>query len=703
MTLFSDMALPAPLLREVQAKGYTTATAVQQLVSSAEHVGKDLLVSSRTGSGKTLAFGFAAASDLLDDKGKCQSSKMPLLLAIAPTRELALQVAKELSWLYRQTGARVVTCVGGMDARQEARTLQQGAQIVVGTPGRLCDHLDRGALVLTSLKTVVLDEADEMLDMGFRDELEHLLQAMPAERRTLLFSATLPKQIEMLAKRYSKDPIRLSASTTNQPHDDINTVVHLVASPERTHAIVNVLRAHDASSALVFCATREGCAHLAALLVERGFAATALSGDMSQAQRNRAIHDVRDGRVRILVATDVAARGLDLPDVGLVLHADLPHDAQVLQHRSGRTGRAGKQGTAVVLVPFHRRGFAERLVRDANVRSKPTAIPQVQEIADMDAKRLQQELHDALPALTAEDLAKGASLAAELGAEQVGALLWQRMQRALPSPEDMPLTNSLRSPGAPPRKVPPAKPAPVSSTTPAASPVPSSKAEAKAKVSSAAPPPAPAPIATPTAPNVVEPVSHQEPRAEPAESAPAPLPVKAPKAVRAPAAVMLDGEVWFSINIGAQQQADVRWLLPMICRRGGVSKQELGKFVILDRETRVAVHASVAERFAKAVQRVDNQDPGVVIEPASPPMRGRPMGRPMSRDNERGDRGDRERSPRGPRPEGDRPPFQRRGAPRDEAPSRGPPRGPPLRGSARGPAKPKAPAPARPAKPPRKG
>ena len=282
---------------------------------------------------------------------------------------------RELAWLLAPPGGRVAACVGGMDPRREARALSEGAHVVVGTPGRLRDHLERGTLDLSALGTVVLDEADEMLDMGFREELEAILDTTPAPRRTVLFSATLPKPILELARRYTRDPARVAANPPAEAHADIEYRAHVVSPREREHAIVNVLRALDPPSALVFCATREAVQRSAASLSERGFEVVALSGELTQPERTRALKALRDGRARVLVATDVAARGLDLPGIALVLHADLPRDAQALQHRSGRTGRAGRKGLAVFLSGPAERFRLERMLRESGVAAAWSSGP----------------------------------------------------------------------------------------------------------------------------------------------------------------------------------------------------------------------------------------------------------------------------------------------------------------------------------------
>ena len=380
-------SLPTPLARALDARSYAEPTPVQQAVLDTER-GRDLLVSAQTGSGKTVAFGLAIADALLGADETLPAPGAPLALAIAPTRELALQVQRELTWLYAETGARVIASVGGMDPRREARALEAGAHIVVGTPGRLRDHLERGRLVPSALRAVILDEADEMLDMGFREDLEFILAATPSERRTLLFSATLPKAIVALAERYQRDALRLAVAGETRGHADIAYRAVRVMPREVEHAVVNVLRFVDSPVAIVFCNTRDGVRHLQASLTERGFSAVALSGELGQGERNAALQALRDGRARVCVATDVAARGIDLPGLDLVIHADLPHDAEVMQHRSGRTGRAGRKGTSVVLVPPSRRRRAEQMFAIAKVSPDWSGPPTAEEIRELDRERM---------------------------------------------------------------------------------------------------------------------------------------------------------------------------------------------------------------------------------------------------------------------------------------------------------------------------
>jgi ATP-dependent RNA helicase DeaD len=427
------------LVSALEARGYHTPTPVQEAVLSEAVRGRDLLVSARTGSGKTVAFGLALGEEILPFK----SAGKPLALVVAPTRELAHQVARELQWLYAKAGARIATCVGGADVGAELRALKSGAHIVVGTPGRLVDHLERGSLDLRAVRALVLDEADEMLDLGFRDELERILRDAPKDRRTLMFSATIPAEIERLARKYTRGAARVAANPPAQAHADIELKAHLVAPREREHAVANTLRFYDAPAAIVFCATREGVTHLTQNLLERGFAAVALSGELTQAQRTRALHALRDGRARVLVATDVAARGLDLPDVSLVIQADPPQNANVLQHRSGRTGRAGRKGISVLLVPPGARRAVENMLRKAGARASFTPPPDADVIRVRDRDRLVREIDQLARAPTEEDLALARLLLREKDAELLAAALVKLRREAFPAPEELPLSAQL--------------------------------------------------------------------------------------------------------------------------------------------------------------------------------------------------------------------------------------------------------------------
>jgi ATP-dependent RNA helicase DeaD len=537
----SFSGIPAALQSALTSRGYAAPTPVQNAVLAEDAAGRDLLVSAQTGSGKTVAFGLSIASELLGGADRLPPPGSPLAIVVAPTRELALQVKAELTWLYAPAGGRIASGVGGMDPIAEKRQLLAGAHIIVGTPGRLCDHLERGNLKPDALRVVVLDEADEMLDLGFREELEAILDRLPPERRTLMFSATVPRAIAALAKSYQRDALRLEVGGGGEAHGDITYRAMLVAPHEIERAVVNLLRLENPPLAMVFCATRAAVARLHGNLAERGFPAVALSGELTQAERLRALQALRDGRSRVCVATDVAARGIDLPELDLVIHAELPRDSETLLHRSGRTGRAGRKGTSVLLVPHPRRRLAERLIGAAKVAATWGPAPSADAVRARDAERLAEQARGVLAEETSEDdlaLAQRLLAGSDITSETLAAALIKMLRAPLPAPEEI--------------------------------------AEQKPE--------------------------RREARREAAEAPPR------------------GGEgVWFRLNIGRNGNADPRWLLPFLCRRGHLTRQEIGRIRILGQETMVEIAPYAAERFAAAARQTSTEDhEDIVIQPMQP-------------------------------------------------------------------------------------
>ncbi|WP_375397231.1 DEAD/DEAH box helicase [uncultured Sphingomonas sp.] len=528
--------LPPPLAAALTARGYAAPTPVQAAVLEPDAIGRDLIVSAQTGSGKTVAFGLAMAAQLIEG-GQLPQPRTPLALIIAPTRELALQVSRELGWLYAGMGARIATCVGGMDASKERRALAQGAHVAVGTPGRLRDHLERGALDLSALRVAILDEADEMLDMGFREDLEQILDGTPAARRTLLFSATIPKPIVALARRYQRDALRLSTVGEDRGHGDISYRAVAVSPSDIEHVVINLLRLHEAETAMLFCATRDNVRHLHASLVDRGFAAVALSGEHSQGERNHALQALRDRRARVCVATDVAARGIDLPTLSLVVHVELPRDAETLQHRSGRTGRAGKKGVAVLIVPYPRRRRVEAMLKGARIAAEWIDAPTPDAIRANDRERLLAKLLQPVE-VDDDDRALAERLLAEKTPIDIAAALVHAHRAAMPQPEDLL-------------------------------------------------------DASPEARRTMPTERHRP---------------------------GFDDIIWFRMDIGRRQNADPRWVLPLLCRRGHITKDEIGAIRIGPDETLFQVPRAVADRFQAAVARSANaegeDENGIRIEPA---------------------------------------------------------------------------------------
>ncbi|MEI4473193.1 DEAD/DEAH box helicase [Frigidibacter sp. MR17.24] len=431
----------------LEARGYTSLTPVQEVVTGETYAGRDLLVSAQTGSGKTVGFGLAIAPELLGEGESLGVPAAPLALVIAPTRELALQVKRELGWLYAGAGAVIASTVGGMDARAERRALIDGAHILVATPGRLCDHLRRGSVDLSELRAVVLDEADEMLDLGFREDLETILAAAPESRRTLMFSATVSPEIEHLARTFQRDAERITVAAPGGKHADISYRAVMVAERDEENAITNLLRFHEAPNAIVFANTRAAVSRLVSRLSNRGFSVVALSGELSQQERSHALQAMRDGRARICVATDVAARGIDLPNLDLVIHAELPLSEEALLHRSGRTGRAGRKGISALIVPPRAMRRAERTLKAAKLEAIWEPAPSAEAVLERDDTRLLEDPVWAEVATEAET-ATVSRLLAEKGAEATALAMLRLWRGQRSAPEDLNPVAARAEPGA---------------------------------------------------------------------------------------------------------------------------------------------------------------------------------------------------------------------------------------------------------------
>lgn len=539
MTEFEGIA---PAIAEALAKrGYNELTPVQKAMRDPELADRDALVSAQTGSGKTVAFGLALAPTLLDGGRSFGPAGAPLALVIAPTRELALQVKRELEWLYEFAGATIASCVGGMDMRTEKRALDRGAHIVVGTPGRLCDHIRRDSLDISGLRAIVLDEADEMLDLGFREDLEFILEAAPEDRRTLMFSATVPRSIATLAKNYQRDAVRISTASEQKQHVDIEYRALTVAPNDRENAIINVLRYYEARNAIVFCSTRAAVNHLTARFNNRGFSVVALSGELSQNERTHALQAMRDGRARVCIATDVAARGIDLPGLELVVHADLPTNAETLLHRSGRTGRAGQKGVSALIVPASQRRKAERLLENARITATWARPPSADEVTRRDDERLLADLSLAEP-IREDERAIVEALLQRHGAEQMAAAFVRQFRTGRSAPEDLIEVADTRT-----------KP-------------------------------------------------RREDKFAPRED------------FGAERADFSDGS-WFSLSVGRKQNAEPRWLIPMLCRHGKLTKRDIGAIRMQPEETFVELTAEGAERFLSAIGKDKMLEKGIRVKP----------------------------------------------------------------------------------------
>lgn len=532
-------AAPFGLDAVLRARGFERLTPIQSAVLDPALAGRDLRMSSQTGSGKTVAVGLVLAESVLAHEREGTRVARPTALVIAPTRELAAQVARELAWLFAPLKGKVVGVTGGASIDDELSRLRGEPAVVVGTPGRLLDHLRRGSLSLEAISSLVLDEADEMLDMGFEEELDAILAYAPAERRSHLVSATFGAKVARVADRLQRDAVWIQGTPIGEANTDIEHVALLVEPQHRADAVVNLLLRHPDDKTLIFVKTRVDTHGLAAYLAENGFSARPLSGEMTHRERTRAFGEFKSGSLRVLVATDVAARGLDVSDIARVIQVDPPESAAVFTHRGGRTGRAGRRGENVLLVPPRSRRRAEQLFRDAGVSARFAAPPTPEEIRRAADERLRD-----------------------------------RVQSAGEQPEAMRALASELLEGSDPTHV---------------------VAHLLSQLSHAGP----------CAPRIIPQVSLEAPRAREASSN------GKSAAGNKKGRRTGHGFVKFQVSWGARYGADPRRLLALVCRRGHVSRDDVGAIQISADSSTVEVAAPLAESFEMAVRRKDPRDPHV--------------------------------------------------------------------------------------------
>ena len=398
---FSDLALRPDLAQTVADLGYESPSPIQSQLIPILLEGRDAIGQARTGTGKTAAF----ALPLLQKLAESETRGTVRALVLCPTRELAVQVSSAVYTYGKALNVRVLPVYGGQPYHKQTRRLSQGVDVVVATPGRLVDLLNQNYIDLSSVETVVLDEADEMLSMGFADDLEAILEATPSERQTAFLSATLPGRIRAMAGTYLRDPETITVTGGDKTAAEIEQRGYSVHNRDKLAALLRLLETEDVTSALAFVRTREATTRLASDLSAAGYAAEPISGELSQAQRTSVLDRFRAGAIRILVATDVAARGLDIDHVSHVFNVDLPIDPEAYVHRVGRTGRAGREGTALSLVTPQQRGLIDRIQRYAKRQIPATPLPSVEDVEAVRSARLSDALSEALEGATDADRA----------------------------------------------------------------------------------------------------------------------------------------------------------------------------------------------------------------------------------------------------------------------------------------------------------
>jgi ATP-dependent RNA helicase DeaD len=388
---FSALALDENVVRALTEVGYETPSPIQAATIPPLLDGRDVIGQAQTGTGKTAAFALPVLSRIEPRPGK------PQALVLAPTRELAIQVAEAFQkYATYMPGFQVLPIYGGQSYGPQLQGLKRGAQVIVGTPGRIIDHLDKGTLDLSALRFVVLDEADEMLRMGFIDDVEKLLQATPEGRQVALFSATMPAPIRRIAQTYLKDPVEVTIKNKTTTAANIRQRYWWVSGVHKLDALTRILEAESFDAMIVFARTKQATEELATKLQARGFAAAAINGDMAQAQRERVIQQLKDGKLDILIATDVAARGLDVDRISHVLNYDIPHDTESYVHRIGRTGRAGRNGEAILFVTPRERNLLRQIERATRQPIEQMQLPTIEAVNDTRVNKFNQRITDTL-------------------------------------------------------------------------------------------------------------------------------------------------------------------------------------------------------------------------------------------------------------------------------------------------------------------
>jgi ATP-dependent RNA helicase DeaD len=387
---FEDLGLSSALLKSIKDVGYEEPTPIQVKVLPVLLDGSDVIAQAQTGSGKTAAFGFPIIETIDPRNRKVQA------LILCPTRELAIQVAEALHKYGKHKDVETLPIYGGQPYERQFRGLQRGPQIVVGTPGRVMDHMRRNTLNLENVKFFILDEADEMLDMGFVEDIEWILEQVPAERQTALFSATMPPRIVDLARKYMNEPVRLSVVGKEMTVPATHQSFYEVPRSRKIEALTRVLDAETPTSAMIFCRTKHGVDELGEALMARGYPVETIHGDLSQAQRDRVMRRFRTGQADILIATDVAARGLDIPDVSHVINYDVPESAEAYVHRIGRTGRAGKTGSAVTLVTPKETRWLRQIERTIRATIESRRLPTIADVAERRREAMKSQILEAM-------------------------------------------------------------------------------------------------------------------------------------------------------------------------------------------------------------------------------------------------------------------------------------------------------------------
>jgi ATP-dependent RNA helicase DeaD len=598
---FAELGLSPEILKAVDKMGFEEASPIQTAVIPHGLAGRDVIGQSATGSGKTAAFAIPVIEKVEVAKRAVQA------LVLCPTRELAVQVAEEFGKLaFFKKGLLELPIYGGQSYDRQYRGLAAGAQVVIGTPGRIMDHMERGSLKLEQLKVVVLDEADRMLDMGFRDDIEHILKAVPASRQLLFFSATMPRLIQDMINRYAKDPawVRIEAHSATSPQ--VDQEFYEVDRRSKIEALTRLIDLHDFRYGIVFCSTKLMVDELDEQLHSRGYACDRLHGDLSQMQRDRVMEKFRRRGFEFLIATDVAARGLDVDDLEVVFNYDLPNDAEDYTHRIGRTGRAGKSGRAITFVCGREIYKLQSMAHYARLKIRRGRVPSLPEVEEAREEAFMEKLRRVLEAkrFKSHDRIVDALLEQGYASTDIASALIHLLQGgAVPAEvadsEEIPAALPPASPVAP-------RPAAANRATP--------NIEAAAKIGM------PAPAAPPKRVAPAAPAKLATPQGAPASSAAAATissPAAKPKKrsyERKPRTGREPGFTTISLNVGAQQLVTPADLVGKIAGVARLPATVVGAIDIHERHSHIDVVSEHAEIIVKKLEGIPLKD--VRLKPA---------------------------------------------------------------------------------------
>ena len=600
-TRFSDLALAAPILQAVAEVGYESPSPIQAQTIPPLLAGRDLLGVAQTGTGKTAAFALPLLSRL------DLALRQPQILVLTPTRELAIQVAEAMQTYARHLpGFHIVPIYGGQSMEPQLRQLRRGVHVVVGTPGRVQDHLRRGTLPLDRLASVVLDEADEMLRMGFIDDVEDILRRTPPARQVALFSATMPEPIRRIAQNHLRDPVevRIKAKTTTVT--TIRQRYWQVSGTHKLDALTRILEVEDFNALLIFVRTKVATEELAEKLEARGYACGALNGDMNQAAREKTIERLKSGALDIVVATDVAARGLDVERISHVINYDIPYDTEAYVHRIGRTGRAGRKGEAILFVAPRERRMLAAIERATRQPITPMQLPSRADIAGRRIEQFKQLISDTLDGQELgffEELIEGYQNERNVGLAEIAAALAYLAQRERPLREDLP----AEAPAPRPQPVGPAAMKPRTAREARAA----VRAERQKERPRSVPeprrpearergreqPPRPVPEATPSRARVVEP----EAAGGRARFADPTVRVTRPARVEEHAA---PGAVRYRIEVGRAHGAEPRHIVGAIANEAGLDSRYIGRLAIHDEYSTVDLPEGMPKDIYQHLRKV---------------------------------------------------------------------------------------------------